>query len=450
MPATKPRPGLPADIKFNPHNGARAELDADAVMARLEAGVTRRTAFNRLGGPRLYALYCAANPEWATRAEDLLARNAEAARWRKGHALKPKRPRSREQPKLGLRNADEVMARLEAGAAMQESIKGIGSHQGFQSQCEVDRTWGKKARRLLKRRPRKAPQRRTPRTPLSEGVKRRANGQRAELDAAAVMTRLEAGITRRNAFDGLGGPRLYALFCEANPEWAKCAEALLAKNAEAARWNKGAKLRDRTHCKRGHPFSDENNPVMVKREYGRMYYRTCRICIQERERNWPNRLTQEQSVMVIDAMKRNIGFTRLRQMVDSRRIYRERQLNPEFEAIVQRWLVNAGSRNRRSLSRSIEKRKYAQVDAVIPKSYPEHMRMEIMAMIFEALGQNKYRGKPFGLRNMADNIKYLVADYNKANPSHAYGKIDSPWSLDEAVPGTDGLRRIDTVSEGLW
>ena len=73
MPCTKPRPGLLADIKFNPANGSRVEIDADGVMARLEAGVTRRNAFDRLGGPRLYALYCVANPEWAARAEALLA-----------------------------------------------------------------------------------------------------------------------------------------------------------------------------------------------------------------------------------------------------------------------------------------------------------------------------------------------------------------------------------------
>jgi hypothetical protein len=51
------------------------------------------------------------------------------------------------------------------------------------------------------------------------------------------------------------------------------------------------------------------------------------------------------------------------------------------------------------------------------------MRMEIIIMIFEALGKRKYRGKPFWLHNIADSIKYFTADYYKANPSHAYGKI---------------------------
>jgi hypothetical protein len=75
--------------------------------------------------------------------------------------------------------------------------------------------------------------------------------------------------------------------------------------------------------------------------------------------------------------------------------------------------------------------------------------MEIIIMIFEALGKRKYRGKPFWLHNMADSIRDFIADYYKANPSHACGKIDSPWSLDELCLA-DGLRRTDTISEGLW
>ena len=88
-------------------------------MKRLEAGEVRRKAFRRMGGPRLYALYCEANPEWAQKAEALMAKNAEAARWRK------------------------------------EACRGLGSCKGFCSQCEIDPAWGKKARRLLKKRPRK-------------------------------------------------------------------------------------------------------------------------------------------------------------------------------------------------------------------------------------------------------------------------------------------------------
>jgi hypothetical protein len=39
----EPRFDLPANIKFNPANGARAELDANGVIVRLEnEGATRR------------------------------------------------------------------------------------------------------------------------------------------------------------------------------------------------------------------------------------------------------------------------------------------------------------------------------------------------------------------------------------------------------------------------
>jgi hypothetical protein len=63
MPATKPRSGLPTNSKFNPHNGSRAELDAEAAMARLKTGITKRVAFQGIGGLRLFAIYCDHHPD---------------------------------------------------------------------------------------------------------------------------------------------------------------------------------------------------------------------------------------------------------------------------------------------------------------------------------------------------------------------------------------------------
>src|SRR6185437_1831696 len=58
--------------------------------------------------------------------------------------------------------------------------------------------------------------------------------------------------------------------------------------------------------------------------------------------------------------------------------------------------------------------------------------------------------KGITLRKLSDHVRAFVSDYYKQNPVNAYGRIDSPWSLDDNVPGTGGLRRIDTVSEPLW
>jgi hypothetical protein len=277
-----------------------------------------------------------------------------------------------------------------------------------------------------------------------------ANGSRAEIDADGVMSRLEAGITKRKAFDRLGGLRLFKIYCDQNPDWAKRANALIERNAEAARWRKGAKHRDRTHCKRGHPFADENNVVMVKREYGRMYYRTCRMCIQEREKNWPNRLTDEQMNIVTKGMQRKMTIDRIRKLVDIRRIYKERKLNPEFEKLYQAWLAGFRERAAAKVVKTCKTRRYTKIDAMIPKKYTGDMRLELINMIYVALSKRAYRGKDFFLTNLASNLKHFVSDYYKHNPVNAYGKIDSPWSLDAPVSYENDTKLVDTVSRGLW
>jgi hypothetical protein len=74
-----------------------------------------------------------------------------------------------------------------------------------------------------------------------------------------------------------------------------------------------------------------------------------------------------QLTAVIDALRRKVRFERLREIVDTRCFYRERELNPDFEAIVQEWLVGSRSRQLKSQTRTIEKRRYALVDAIVPK-----------------------------------------------------------------------------------
>ena len=87
------------------------------------------------------------------------------------------------------------------------------------------------------------------------------NKSRAELDPGVVMQRLEAGVSRTRAYQGLGGPRLFEIYCEENPDWAKRAQALIDRNREAARFRKGANWRrpDPTRCRRGHDLTIPEN-----------------------------------------------------------------------------------------------------------------------------------------------------------------------------------------------
>jgi hypothetical protein len=50
---------------------------------------------------------------------------------------------------------------------------------------------------------------------------------------------------------------LYRNYCAAHPDFSREAQALLAENTRAATARKGARLRNRTHCKYGHPLSGE-------------------------------------------------------------------------------------------------------------------------------------------------------------------------------------------------
>jgi hypothetical protein len=67
--------------------------------------------------------------------------------------------------------------------------------------------------------------------------------------AARMMAALCQGRTLRTF--GVKTPRLEAYF-KAHPEFAREARPLIEANAKAAHMRKGARLRDRPHCKHGH------------------------------------------------------------------------------------------------------------------------------------------------------------------------------------------------------
>jgi hypothetical protein len=95
-------------------------------------------------------------------------------------------------------------------------------------------------------------------------------------------------------------------------------------------------------------------------------------------------------------------------------------------------------------------KKFEKIRAMLPKKLSDAAKIEIVSMVLEALLRRSYRGKRLYQKGVRTHIKNFVSDYYKDNPAMAFGKIDSPWSLDDTVPGTEGLRRIDTVSEGMW
>jgi hypothetical protein len=277
-----------------------------------------------------------------------------------------------------------------------------------------------------------------------------ANGSRAELDADGVMARLEAGVTRRKAFQGLGGHRLFALYCAANPEWAARADALLARNAEAAHKNKGStsKRKDPTRCGRGHDLRVPGNS-RHNVQNGKPYLE-CKVCARENAKFRGKLMSPEKRLKVMQAFARKGRFETIKRFCDTNSFYRQLRRDPEFAAAHEQWLVGYRERQGKRLKVILGKRRYAKIDSAVPKALPTDVRHEIISMIFLALRTRSHRGKGITLTKLSDHVRAFVSDYYKVNPAHGYGKIDSPWSLDDIVPGTDGLKRIDTISEGLW
>src|SRR3984893_19137495 len=89
--------------------------------------------------------------------------------------------------------------------------------------------------------------------------------------AARMMAALREGRTLRTF--GVRTQRLEAYF-KTHPEYAQEALPLIEANTKAARLRKGARTRNQTHCRNGHPYSGEN---LVNSREGRR----CHICIEK-------------------------------------------------------------------------------------------------------------------------------------------------------------------------
>src|SRR5690348_10059872 len=88
----------------------------------------------------------------------------------------------------------------------------------------------------------------------------------------------------------------FEAYCDAHPEYAREAKALLVENMKASHARSGARLRNRTHCRYGHPFSGDNLYIWPN---GKV--RECRACNRRKETSG-RRMSEEQARRVIEAL----------------------------------------------------------------------------------------------------------------------------------------------------
>lgn len=275
-------------------------------------------------------------------------------------------------------------------------------------------------------------------------------------NADVVMQRLEAGMVLKDALMPGASYEGYHSHCKLHPEWAAKAKALVERNAEAGKQRKLEKMgvmkkRAMTHCKNGHEFNPTNTRYRPSTDGTGLFWRQCKICERERQQTTGPVLKPALQAKLVEAMKRDVPWRTIRRICPNLLgFYRTIRQVESFRQAHHDWAMGGGKRRGRATSRSNAQRRYRELMALLPERMDEQRKMRIVGAIYEAHGSRRYKGKPFGITKAAKCIKQFIADDYKQHPDKAYGDIKTPWSLDAPVGHDTDLRRIDTVSEGLW
>ncbi|MGY8662882.1 hypothetical protein Q3C01_11000 [Bradyrhizobium sp. UFLA05-109] len=179
--------------------------------------------------------------------------------------------------------------------------------------------------------------------------------------------------------------------------------------------------------------------------------RQCKLCEIERQKRVGPLLKPEMRAKAIEAMKRRATYVRIRKIVgDMNALYRTRARDPEFDAICRDWAAGARERMGRRTKAKNGCKQYEWVRSLIPRHIADEAKDEIVSMVFLAHRRRVFNRKPFGITKTPKRINEFVSEYFKQNPTKAYGRADSPWSLDAPIGQDTSTRLVDTVSEGLW
>jgi hypothetical protein len=150
--------------------------------------------------------------------------------------------------------------------------------------------------------------------------------------AARILAGLQGGKTPRLLW--ITPERLKA-YCGDHPEYGREALPLIEKNAAAALLRKGARLRNRTHCRYGHPLSGEN--LFVAPEG----WRRCRICTDKSHAE-NRKVSEQQARNVVEALQEGKTIADITAggkptyLINNRALLLFRRKNPKFDRVVVR------------------------------------------------------------------------------------------------------------------
>jgi len=269
-----------------------------------------------------------------------------------------------------------------------------------------------------------------------------------------VMERLRTGEPLRKALHRVGTYEGFRSHCKLHEAWGIEAKALVEQNAEAGEkrrlknFEKFTRRKNWTHCARGHKFTAENTRKIPGG-------RACRTCERMHANHTGPLMKPDVLAKVKEALRRKLRFVEIIKLVDKNTFYRQKRRDPEFAALCAEWRKGSRERYGRRQQKRNGAKRYNWIVGLLPKSFPEAGRPEIVSNVYEAVKGRYYSRRKdlrgaFGWKYVPECISLFVRDYWKLHPTKAFGDIRTPWSLDAPVSYENDTRLIDTVSEGLW
>jgi hypothetical protein len=261
--------------------------------------------------------------------------------------------------------------------------------------------------------------------------------------AARILVGLREGKTPRLFW--ITPERLKA-YCADHPEYGREALPLIEANDKAALRRKGAWLRDRIHCKYGHPLSGEN--LFVAPEG----WRRCRICTDKSHAE-NRRVSEQQARKVVEALQegktiRDItGGGRPTYILNNRALLLFRRKNPKFDRVVVRLstanarihLVDAMARRARiHRAPSIAEHGadiFALIRSAVPMTLPAQIRDDVIGAMALELVEGKLKTADIRRRVR----EYVTAQYRQFSK---YG----PISLDARLSEDGNATLLDRLS----
>ena len=273
--------------------------------------------------------------------------------------------------------------------------------------------------------------------------------------ATRMMVALRGGGTL-NKF-GVRAPRLEAYF-NTHPEYAQEAQPLIEANAKAALLRKGGRLRNQTHCMRGHPLSGDN--LYVYDGYNGGKFRKCRICMKQSDATG-RRVSEVRARKIVEAL--NAGRTiceitgggKPTYIINNRALLIFRRKNPKFDRLVVRLSTanakvhhaEASARRAQILRAPSIAEHGADIFMLIRSAVPAYLPAQIRDDVIGAMALEIVEGKlrPTDIRRRVR--EYITAQYRQFSK---FGHV----SLDARLYDDGNATLLDRLSTeagtGYW